>query len=581
MNKKGFTLIELLAVIAIIAIILTMAVPSYVNITKSTTNKVYESKIEAIKAKAELYASDNNISNGTVSVSKLVSEGYLEPDNTGSNENEQISNPNGGYLDCYIVNISKDSGEYNISVNENNDCSVANNDAITSKINVYAYTYSNGKIGELLGTNNDVKWSKEDVLLYADLTNVESELQDNNITWTVGTSSEEKNKTIIQGINNDYNSYSNEKLVTASVFLNNEYAMTINTKTGKVTKTINVKIDKEKPYVETSINDKWENANKTVTLTGSDGTGSGIDKFYVGKDKTQPIASQFNIEAIDNKGSIAIDVGTYYAYSIDKAGNISDAKQVNVSNIDKTGPICKYAVIPATYKYNNVTYPWSHEDITITYGCSTDSQSGCKTTDYTKTYTEAKQETINWEIEDNLGNKTECSQSVTINIDKTQPTITAKSNPLSLGAQDYDFTSNITATFSPVGGKVTCDPAVSKKTGTYDVTCTATGNNGLITTVKFSTRHSYPASWVNGWIESHSWSCGGGCNNVVDWNDGRNGHSGTFGWCSDGREHACCWYSCKEYGTCGCNSHGTDTTYHSGYYYCPNGGTLSGSTCNY
>jgi hypothetical protein len=26
---------------------------------------------------------------------------------------------------------------------------------------------------------------------------------------------------------------------------------------------------------------------------------------------------------------------------------------------------------------------------------------------------------------------------------------------------------------------------------------------------------------------------------------------------------------------------GTDTTYHSGYYYCPNGGTLSGSTCNY
>ena len=81
-KDNGFTLIELMALIAIIAIIIGIAVPSYINITKSTNDRMYQNKVTAIIAKAEEYASDNNIDNTSLSVAKLIEEGYLEPDNT-------------------------------------------------------------------------------------------------------------------------------------------------------------------------------------------------------------------------------------------------------------------------------------------------------------------------------------------------------------------------------------------------------------------------------------------------------------------------------------------------------------------
>ena len=574
LRKNGFTLVELLAVIVIIGIIIGIAVPSYIGITKSTNDKMYESKISTIEAKAESYASDYNIETDTISVAKLIEEGYLEPDNTNAGVYEEISNPKGGYLDCYIVNINKVNGEYNITVTENNDCLIANNDAITSKINVYAYTYSNGKIGTSLGANNNITWSNQDVLLYADMSEVTNELVNDNITWTVGTSSNTKTKSIITGANANYQNYSNEELVSASVFLDNEYTMTFNLKNGFATKKVEIKIDKEKPYVDTSVDDKWTTGNKTVTLTGSDGTGSGITKFYVSKTNTTPSSSVFNINASNNTASASLDVGEYYAYSLDMAGNVSDAKKFIITNIDKTGPICKYAVVPSTYTYNNVAYPWSHNNITITYGCSTDSASGCKTLDTTKTYTSAVNETINWTIEDNLGNKTNCSQALSIKIDKTTPTITAKSNPISLGNQDYDFKNNLNITFGAGSGNTVCDPAVSKKTGSYNVKCTATGNNGLISSVTFAARHSYTGTYhyvsktCDGERNCNSCdSCSCVCGLTWCWFEGK-----LVGDRCCGCDVTCHTYRC-------CDHYTYDCSY--GYYTCDNGGSLSGSTCYY
>lgn len=310
-RNKGFTLIELMAVIAIMAIIIGIAVPSYINITNSTNEKMYQNKVTTIIAKAEEYASDNNIDNTSMSVAKLIEEGYLEPDNTNGAENELITNPKGGYMDCNIINIAKLDGEYNITVDNNNDCSIASNDTITSSITIYAYPINNNVLGSSLGSNNNTSWSNEDVVLYADLSNVKNNITNSNITWSAGASSQTKTNAIIEGASANYNNYANEILVSASVFLNTDYQMSIQLDTGTVTKTINVKIDKEKPYVDAKANDKWESGNKDVLITGSDGTGSGIDKFYIGTTKTTPTVNQFNIPSNNNQTTQKLDVGTY------------------------------------------------------------------------------------------------------------------------------------------------------------------------------------------------------------------------------------------------------------------------------
>ena len=183
------------------------------------------------------------------------------------------------------------------------------------------------------------------------------------------------------------------------------------------TQKVNVKIDREKPIANANVASEWTNGNKKVTLSGSDGSGSGIKGFYLGRSEAKPTADMFNrdYENSDNNDYLTanLDVGTYYLYSLDKAGNISDAYSFEVSGVDKKGPVCKYS---------NENTTWTNQNLTLTYGCNNDTGTGCKTTDMTKNinYT-AKTVNIKWTIEDNIGNKTECSQLVNTFVDKTAP----------------------------------------------------------------------------------------------------------------------------------------------------------------
>ena len=228
-------------------------------------------------------------------------------------------------------------------------------------------------------------------------------------------------------------------------------------------------------------------------------------------------------------------------------------------------PICRNPEVPSTVQIDPVT---------ITYGCSDTSVDGCMSKDETKTYTETTKETINWTVEDYYNLKTDCSYDVNLTIDTTTPTITALANPLPLGNGDYDFKNNVKATFGPAGGTVTCDPAMSKKTGTYDVTCTAAGNNGLSTPVTFLARHSYTGTYhyvsrtCDGTSNCHSCdSCACTCGNVWCYFDGR-----LVGDRCCGCDVTCYSYSC-------CDHYSYDCSY--GYYTCDLGGSLSGSTCYY
>ena len=160
-----------------------------------------------------------------------------------------------------------------------------------------------------------------------------------------------------------------------------------------------------------------------------------------------------------------------------------------------------------------------------------------------------------------------------VKIDRQEPVIVIGQNPISLGTEDYNFESNITVTFGPSGGDYSCDPASSRKTGTYTVTCSATSGSELTTTVTFTARHSYPATRVSktctGSRNCHECTvCTCGHHRCGD--DGPNcGHEGCY------PDAMCC--NCAEtHGQC-CDYYDYDCS----YYICPNGGTPNGSTCYY
>ncbi len=92
-DNKGFTLVELLAVIVVLAIIISIAVPSTMSISKRIRKNMFCSKIDFIETQAQLYGEDRKDSFGnikidgknypgkTVTVKELVTTKYLKKDN--------------------------------------------------------------------------------------------------------------------------------------------------------------------------------------------------------------------------------------------------------------------------------------------------------------------------------------------------------------------------------------------------------------------------------------------------------------------------------------------------------------------
>lgn len=76
-KEKGFTLVELLAVIAILAIIVAIAVPTIGNVISNSEEKAKEANVELIENAARLADVSGDFTNN-MSVSDLHTKGYLE-----------------------------------------------------------------------------------------------------------------------------------------------------------------------------------------------------------------------------------------------------------------------------------------------------------------------------------------------------------------------------------------------------------------------------------------------------------------------------------------------------------------------
>lgn len=106
MNNKGFTLVELLAVLVILSLLITVAVPSVNKILLNINENMYCEKVTNLENAARLYAEDyymdqssidEKVIEGSIPFSILIEKSYLSKDEEtctlGSDNNPCILDP--------------------------------------------------------------------------------------------------------------------------------------------------------------------------------------------------------------------------------------------------------------------------------------------------------------------------------------------------------------------------------------------------------------------------------------------------------------------------------------------------------
>lgn len=79
LNKKGFTLVELLVVIVILAVIMSIAIPSITSSIERSKDKQKIQIIKLIESAGELYVDKhkNTVKPGQITLDKLIGDGLI------------------------------------------------------------------------------------------------------------------------------------------------------------------------------------------------------------------------------------------------------------------------------------------------------------------------------------------------------------------------------------------------------------------------------------------------------------------------------------------------------------------------
>ena len=241
---------------------------------------------------------------------------------------------------------------------------------------------------------------------------------------------------------------------------------------------------------------KWQSniENESIEITGNY---EEQNKHVVKAEQIINTTYTVTIVTEKNKEENKEDNSSYTAYTANK-----------IVRIDKQRPIIYEVSIEKEKEWTStakkVRVSAGDRNGSGIYGYYIGESPNCREVEYkeseTETYEEEKEEGEYYIcVKDKVGNVSEEESTTKVkveNIDKEAPKIEVKENPKTLGKEDYEFKENVEVTWGDSGvGEINCDPKESKKTGTYEVTCKAKGNNGLESEeVKFEVKHSYPAT---------------------------------------------------------------------------------------
>ncbi len=349
MNKRGFTLTELLAVIVIISILSIGAISGYTTMSKNSRKRSYESKVSEIENAALKYAKENNITtSSTISVNKLVVQGYLQPDEATDQGLASVINPqNNENMICNLVNISIHDDIYLAEYySDKKNCEIAEQDLADLKINIKVYPLSGTTIDrdegkELLKNNSVSDWTKEDVVLlvssteYTDVASISYDYDGKTIT-------KNKNTPISDNVYNEED-FNKLAIDDVEVMFNSEVTVTYNMEDGSThSRTVTIRIDKEPPTLRTRVNNDFKKSAANGKIFLDDGNGSGVKGYYIAYEHEDLFTTGLKTGGIEN--DFTANNGDYQLSAEDNVGNRSPITYETISNIAEGDLYCEISL---------------------------------------------------------------------------------------------------------------------------------------------------------------------------------------------------------------------------------------------
>ncbi len=470
-KKKGFTLTELIGVIAVLAIIMSIALSMVVGIRNNVLQRDYENVVGLLEIEAANYAEDTGIT--TVTVENLIQNGYVMPD-----DETDIYNPvDNESLNCHLITSVYDNGSYvstfgeDIGRDENGTCNPYES-TVDLVICQYDENFEECKPIESKDADGNDKWLGENVNLGVMYRNGDI-LKDETISyyWT----------------STDGNSGNNYTIATNATLINQSiYTARVTFADSTVNETSQaINIDLQAPViVETSLeniddtptNSEWSRGKRAI-ITASDYSGSGVAGIYAGNATTCNKDLEYTAVDATNTATITLAENINTICVKDKVGNVSGSDyKIDNGKVDASGAdwINLTSSIPTAYT----------RSLTLT-GTAQDNKSGLVAYQFTTT--------------NNYNN------SAWSNFTKTNDPISKTYNVTSNGTYYFwvkDEIGNVSSKSIVVNNidRVINSVNVTKSTSSYvtslTLTGTATDNQAGITRYAWSTSSSKPSS---GW----------------------------------------------------------------------------------
>ena len=349
--KKGFTLVELLAIIAILGIIVGISIPVYLGISNKVKQSVYETKVENIKAKASVYASDTN--NYVFDVKALIENGNMEADNELGEYMDPVKTRD---MRCDVINVVYENGVYEASVTPSDTCYQEDElENIYGMVNLRLYKDKEGtnEITKYDGTD----WTSDSPVYVRYNFTEKYQSYGENITSVIWSGENEKKCTSDNLSECAYYEVSAETLKNIGVnFEINVVHDEINFTTRTSTR---VMIDKQSPIVEMATlsqdSEVISQKGKKVEVDVGDGNGSGVKEYSIVDTPSCDNATYKELN--NNRITEYLFNGTYYICIKDKVGNKNTAiesTKFEVKNIDSSMPVIDAFNIKSKNNYNGL-----------------------------------------------------------------------------------------------------------------------------------------------------------------------------------------------------------------------------------